>query len=409
MITTAVLEKAFLICLALGLTSRAIEKGVEATFILLALMIGLTLFLSRTSWSIKNTLKSMKAFFKPWEFKALTLALISFGVSSYIGLHPDYSIRQWYEFLAVLLGGTLLALGMKYVKNKTLDNIPQYFAFSGALFSIVLVLETSGFGSFISEQIRDLEKTPLHAQIRSFSSVVAITVPFAWVYALRHKHLLAWLPAMLMVTGAFACGGRAGWLSLTLGFVAFLLMYDWQNVTNKIKAKALYVLQFILSSFIGIFIYKQMVGNTLFTQRMELTGDETGGSGRTDIWAFTFDNFLQNPLMGIGIKGFRHLDFSTHQLTSTMHPHNALLELLLETGLVGTVFICTFAGLAFIKISQKTLHLRKNKQKNDIHTALVLSFFTFAVCSMTLTSIFHAWWLTFFVVLYTLSFKMRQI
>ena len=406
---TAALEKLFLICLALGLTSRAIEKGVEAGFILLAVLFGLTLFFSRTSWNTKGTFHTIQNFFKPWENKALVLAIISFAVSSYNGVNPEYSMKQWQQVLAVFLGGALLTMGAKHIQNETMEKLAKYMAWAGGAFSVMILLETSGLAPFISEQIRDLDKAPLHAQIRSFSSVIAVTIPFAWVYALRDKSLIAWVLSLLMVSGAFACGGRAGWLSLTLSFIAFYFVYDWKSLVQKSQAKALYILHFILGSAFGLFIYKTMVGDSFFTKRLELTGDEAGGSGRTDIWAFTFDKFLENPIMGVGVKGFRHLDFSTHQLTSTMHPHNALLELLLETGVVGTFFICTFAGVGFVKLVQAMLNKRKHNQNSDMQTALILCFFAFAVCSMTLTSIFHAWWLTFFVVLYVLSLKARKI
>lgn len=406
---TIILEKLFLICLALGLTSRAIEKGVEAGFILLAVLFGLVLFFSRTKWHLKGILITVQNFFKPWEYKLLTLAFLSFGVSSYYGIHPEYSISQWQEFMTVFIGGILLAMGAQHIQNKSLKILPKYIAMAGGAFSVMMLLEISGIGFFISDQIRDLEKAPLEMQIRSFSSVIAVTIPFAWIYALRHKSLIAWLPALLMVAGAFACGGRAGWLSLSTGFIAFFFLYDWHLLAQTGKAKALYLLHFILGSIVGLLAYKNMVGSASFTQRIELTGSEAGGSGRTDIWAFTFDKFLENPIMGIGIKGFRHLDFSTHQLTSTMHPHNALLELLLETGIVGTFLICAFAGIGFVKLVQAMLHRRKHNQNSDMQTALILCFFTFAVSSMTLTSIFHAWWLTFFVVLYVLSLKIRNV
>ena len=61
----------------------------------------------------------------------------------------------------------------------------------------------------------------------------------------------------------------------------------------------------------------------------------SGGSGRFEIWQFALDKFVDNPWMGIGIKGFRHLDITGYQLASNMHPHNAILELLVETGVVG--------------------------------------------------------------------------
>lgn len=401
------LEKTFLMCLALGLTSRAIEKGVEAAFVLLGLIFGLVLFASKTNWGFKSILVHTFCFFKKAEFLCLTLALISFGISSYMGINPEYSIKQWHQVLAVFLGAFLLYLGLKHTSDKTIEAWPKYVAYTGAGFAFMVLLETLNILPIISENIRDLDKGPLHTQIRSFSSVMAVTIPFAWVYALRHRHKVMWILPTLMTAGAFACGGRAGWLALIVTAVCFLFVFDSKSLNDNIKSKMSFLTSFALGTIGGIWAYKVMVGSRVFSERMELTGTESGGSGRTDIWAFAWQSFLENPLIGIGVKGFRHLDFSASNLTSTMHPHNAILEILLETGLIGTLLIFAFAGIAFIKLIQKVISKRQQQKSNDLETSVTISLVAFATASMTLTSIFHAWWLTFFIVLYVLSLRLR--
>lgn len=407
MIISNLLEKAFLICLALGLTSRAIEKGVEAAFVLLGLIFGLALFGLKTKWQVKATLCKICSFFKPWEFKFLILALISFGVSSHLGVHSEYSVEQWHQILAVFLGGILLYLGLKHTSDKTVAAWPKYVAFTGAGFACMILLETLSIFPIISETLRDLDKGALHTQIRSFSSVMAVTIPFAWIYAIKHPHKWVWILPTLMTAGALACGGRAGWLALIFTTFVFFFAFDWKNTAEKLKLKIFFLGSVILGSVGGIWAYKIMVGPSIFSDRMKLTGTESGGSGRTDIWAFAWQSFLENPIIGVGIKGFRHLDFSTANLTSTMHPHNAILEILLETGLIGALLIFAFGIITFAKLIRNIVIKRQQKQKNDLETAIALSFIAFATASMTLTSIFHAWWLTFFVVIYVLNLKIR--
>ncbi len=65
------------------------------------------------------------------------------------------------------------------------------------------------------------------------------------------------------------------------------------------------------------------------------------------IWQAAINVFTANPLFGIGVHTFR-LDCALYAAAdvvdacSSLHPHNLWLELLAETGIVGTVIMLAF-------------------------------------------------------------------
>jgi O-antigen ligase len=117
------------------------------------------------------------------------------------------------------------------------------------------------------------------------------------------------------------------------------------------------------------------------------------GSGRVDIWRFALTQWWHEHFwFGIGVQGFRHLDFSQVTLTSTAHPHNAVVQLLLETGIVGALLAAL--TLAFLLASAWRNMARVPAER----LAIFLCFFGVAGCSLASTSFFHVWWFVFMFV-----------
>lgn len=70
---------------------------------------------------------------------------------------------------------------------------------------------------------------------------------------------------------------------------------------------------------------------------------EDASSGRLSMWSGTYRAILQRPLLGYGESQFRTV--VPEAMGSFNHPHNALLQIALQWGLVGTLCSLALAGL----------------------------------------------------------------
>jgi O-antigen ligase len=69
------------------------------------------------------------------------------------------------------------------------------------------------------------------------------------------------------------------------------------------------------------------------------------GANRFDYWAAAWRFWLDSPIIGHGLNSFAVLFRGGREVEGT-HPHNILLQILSETGLVGLAFFATFVWLA---------------------------------------------------------------
>ena len=82
--------------------------------------------------------------------------------------------------------------------------------------------------------------------------------------------------------------------------------------------------------------------------------DDTLG-GRTGIWEFSWHIFRQNPLIGVGVGGAQQALGIALGIEEGKSPHNPLLLVLLDTGLVGLSFYLTMILIPLFAFSRKLI------------------------------------------------------
>jgi len=131
---------------------------------------------------------------------------------------------------------------------------------------------------------------------------------------------------------------------------------------------------------------------------------------RQFIWGFSIEKFKEKPLLGFGPDTSNFIDGSQVMIgsiyTGTMnfipsHPHNFLIELLLETGFIGTSIFLLFL-----------LFINYNIFKNISHKyqyALVLLNVYFWGTSLVNFSFWLGWWqASYYLLLSIISVKIIQ-
>lgn len=127
------------------------------------------------------------------------------------------------------------------------------------------------------------------------------------------------------------------------------------------------------------------------------------------IWRLAYDDFIENKFFGIGIKNFRnHCDSYNKKIVihekygknaCTTHPHNFILEILAETGLVGFGLFFLLFYIIFKHICQK---LKKNKY-SPINLGNLCCFIILIFPLKTSGSIFSTFYGTLFIFLISLA------
>ena len=91
--------------------------------------------------------------------------------------------------------------------------------------------------------------------------------------------------------------------------------------------------------------------------------------------------FKQKPILGYGPKTFRKFcsepENYINEVACTTHPHNVLMQLLAETGLIGSLFyisIFFYITLNLLKIAIKNIFYKNNDQK-DYLTLIYIFYF----------------------------------
>ena len=98
-------------------------------------------------------------------------------------------------------------------------------------------------------------------------------------------------------------------------------------------------------------------------------------------YILAYDLFKQSPIWGIGPKGFRHycrgIDFDAPVGICSTHPHNFLIQIISETGLIGLFFYLT--ALIFIVLSIFKVYRAENQIDRNcffvISIGLIVNFF----------------------------------
>ncbi|MAF30851.1 MAG: hypothetical protein CMF60_01420 [Magnetococcales bacterium] len=388
---------AIFVLLSLGLVSLYLNKGGVAVFVGLAFLLSFIPIIKNWKGIVQRGRVKEALSSKPVLF--LVLFLIVSLLSSIFGINPDYSVSKWFQILGLAVGGLFIYGALRYAKVEHFERFLLYCYWSLAVFSLWALVDHLHIIPAFTELVHGDEP-----RLTKYSSVLAIVIPFAIGYALLQNKLMYWVVPFLGITASVACGGRSGWLALMVMLIVLYMFYPWETVKKKRLNRHVYKLVALFAPILGLLVYKGFAGTEAFVRRATLSSPNGVGSGRLDIWSFSLQNWLDNPVLGIGVKGFRHLDFSGVSLTSHMHPHNALIEILLETGVLGLLCVVVFVFIIMTRLI-KTLYANISFKSSVFHTTAICSlvgFIAYGVASLTLTSIFHAYWLSYGVVLIVL-------
>lgn len=167
----------------------------------------------------------------------------------------------------------------------------------------------------------------------------------------------------LSFTLIFLFEGRGSFASVILTyFFVFILFFIMKK---KFKFELLSLIILVL----GSYLFSQLIFNLIdvSTNQLEIKKYRTyfGYTGRTELWQYTIEKYLENPLFGKGPGSFFMITFndwiygkSPLNIPHTQ-PHNMILQFLIEWGIIGTAIMLVLLIKFLIKSLQNLIKFKK--------------------------------------------------
>jgi|GEM_PF-6103761 len=376
-----------LIALSMGLTffgKAIIGVGLSVCVLISMALIGMQYGQN------KHLLDHWKKFIISKEIILICGTFMIWFYSAYQGIDTQKSLMECLEYFGIIIGGVILFLGLS-VENVPFRAFFKYVTIAAALCACLMIL-----APFMGDYRMEWST--------SYASVLAVLFPFAFIRSIEGKRKpLWWCVCFCIVCGIFASGGRTAWVAFGLVIVLIPFLVSWKGTKRKvIKNYVLLALISLIGAWSGLNSYNFNAGEGEYVARTQaMVKMERPASGRLEVWANTVGHIENNFWWGTGIKTANKLGIEKSEGKYVAHVHNAILELLLETGIFGLmaismtigVFVAHFIG-AYLKSHDYALKRQS--------MAVFLSCITYGVCSMALTSMFHAWWFLYLVALLVL-------
>jgi len=199
-----------------------------------------------------------------------------------------------------------------------------------------------------------------------YGPTLAMLSPLLLEYARREWAPWAWALAFTLVLGAVLISGmRAGWLSMALVLLTYLLlMFQRENRELRRTMLSIPLLAVLILSF-------SYYASPLFQKRVESTHSAYLASGETSykaaldlastnrlpIFTTAWTMFLHHPVNGVGVRAFptAYLIYAEDDdihiaksggISGATHAHNVVLEVMADTGTLGLIGLLLGAGLA---------------------------------------------------------------
>tara|TARA_B100000989_G_C19522902_1_gene465189 strand:+ start:479 stop:1777 length:1299 start_codon:yes stop_codon:yes gene_type:complete len=222
----------------------------------------------------------------------------------------------------------------------------------------------------------------------------------------KFKQILFFLLTLFLIESIIITGERTS----SIIFVLFLFIL-FIRITSF---KKVFFVSILITFFISISILNSGFLKMRVNDTVKIVSDYNNSSyGRLASSAFALSK--ENIMFGSGLKNYR-IDcqklidpIPSHEFSycSPTHPHNTLLELLSETGIVGTILYISFLIIFFTETSKrlnKNLHKKNKLNYFGLITFIILSLLPILPSG----SLFTTWNGTFFWLVISVAFFLSK-
>jgi O-antigen ligase len=155
---------------------------------------------------------------------------------------------------------------------------------------------------------------------KKFDSVIYLTYPF-------------------LLVSLISTGSRVAFLTMVFGSGVVLIFKSANGIVNRILS--------LLSITISLsLVWTFMIKDTFVVSRLIESIQYGDTSSRIYIWSNIVHLIRDNPIMGIGSTGYHSASLGI--FNGYVSPHNVFLEVMIYTGILGTIVFCVFLFRVFL-------------------------------------------------------------
>ena len=250
---------------------------------------------------------------------------------------------------------------------------------------------------------------PFSNEVKRFKGYLNILTILVIMLPFLQKTKINVIAYLLILPNLLISNSNAAILGILVSLTGLLIYFIYQNfLKTKIFILFVFIISLISSFLVINKLPREFDKSSIQNSSMKIP-TELIDTHRQYIWGFTLNKVLDKPLLGYGpdtsnfIEGSQEIIGSKN--TGTMpyipsHPHNFIIEILLDTGLIGLLSFTIFNLIYFFRIF--------NNLNSKGKYLLVCFIFYFWGASLVNFSYWNGWWQTsfFFLISIISSFSL---
>lgn len=170
--------------------------------------------------------------------------------------------------------------------------------------------------------------------------------PFLFLYLDKSiKSEWYYVPFIMAIVCVVLTLSISAYAATCVGFITYFAL--------KKRLRLMFILVLLMASSVAIlFANFPMMGNILEIRSANLES----GSGRYDLWRYALSLFEEHPIFGIGTNG---LKFYTASRFDIVNVHSTFIEILVESGIVGSIIYLLFIIMLIVELIKKRNTIRR--------------------------------------------------
>lgn len=343
--------RAIAICLAFAVPSVALGKLAMGVFAIVALLLTLSDFHKAAGW------RSLATGLRGPVVAAFAVLLAGWSISSILGVVPARSFEAVFRVAVSVAGCSLLFFrlrGEPGVLPLMLKALTASAVFILGYICFILYVDPAPI-AFL--ELFKRQQIQINVAFKSYMSAAGCLLPFLLWAAFRlrgHWRGLA-LFAVLMVLAALWNNGVQISRSTMIGILAAGGLVGGWFVLQRVPAllrRAVITGGALLAMALGQMFLSQLPEPPVRAGQEQESEIAVLDWHRQVIWGFVYSRIQMNPFFGVGlnsidrVEGAKQIIPGMNQEYVPSHPHNWVLEITSETGIVG--LLALVAVLAFL-------------------------------------------------------------